>query len=315
MKFSYDIIKYNLGIYNEAKSLFPIILEFENGNVSQNSMRNIGLERFADFRLFLNDIESKNFELIQALSFKELKEILIKNTDNKRFKTWLANKTEKSFKKLIQEDSRTFDRLLNGRWLSKPSYGQRRRWGRRSPECIEGFNRCLIPILNWGISNDIDFCDDFVNDIYNSFSSQEKYSSRIKWFTRTRLSLSLIPEKEIEVTHTLMRSIVEFIDKSDIDFRKLNSDFIIDSFSTKVKSLMSIPSGTSIRAKEEIKTLSGLSKITPGKDYLVESSSISSGFLKVMLIDDSGLREWYQYRYFEDKSIERDLLLTQLGII
>ena len=77
---------------------------------------------------------------------------------------------------------------------------------------------------------------------------------------------------------------------------------------------MTIYSGVKIRSKVDLKTNYGTDRLTKGKDYVVESSSISSGFLRVLIVDDSGLRNWYDYKEFEDKSIERDLILNQLGI-
>lgn len=71
MKFTYNFIKENLRIYNEAKSLLPIISQYENDEVSYNAMRSLKLELFADFYNFLKSERSNGFELIQAISFKE----------------------------------------------------------------------------------------------------------------------------------------------------------------------------------------------------------------------------------------------------
>lgn len=317
MKFSYDKIKENLRIYNEAKERLPIISDFETGKVSINIMRNVGLDKFADFYQFQKNIQDKNFTFIQALNYQEIKEIIINQTSSERFKTLIKNKSLKSFKKLIEEDSQTFDRLLNGRWLTKPGYSNRGRrlYGRRSNECVEGFDKAFIPLLNWIISNDIDVCENKKVDIFKSFIEQDKYTSRIKWYTGIHLSLDNVPLKEIEITHNLLKSLIDFVEGSKIDFRKLNSDFIIESFQNKVKNLMIPENGTFIRSKFDFKSSAGSDRLTSGKDYIIESSNIQSGFLRVLIIDDSGYRNWYDYREFEDKSIERDLLLNQLGII
>ena len=58
MKFNYEIIKKNLEIYNEAKSLLPILSEYEKGEVSQYAIRNIGLRDFSDFSDFLKQLSN-----------------------------------------------------------------------------------------------------------------------------------------------------------------------------------------------------------------------------------------------------------------
>ena len=317
MKFSYEFIKENIRIYEEAKEILPIISEFEKSQVSYNVMRNIGLEKFALFYQFLSELELNGFSPIQAISYKELKSILIDKTTNQRFKTYLKNKTLSSFKKLIEDDSQTFDRLLNGRWLSKPGYygrNGRKRWGRRSNEFVEGFNIAFVPLLNWIICNDIDTCDLYDGEIYKKFSQQDKLYQKMRWYLSVELTLDSVPKNEIEVTHNLLVSLVDFIQNSSIDFRKLNSDFIIDTLQNKIRCLMNIEKGTSIVSVSDFKSTYNSVRLTAGKSYIVENSNVSNGFLRVMVIDDSGIRNWYDYSQFEDKSLQRDLLLAQLGI-
>ncbi len=43
MKLNYDLIKKNLATYEEAKELFPVISDYERGEVNINVMRNLGL--------------------------------------------------------------------------------------------------------------------------------------------------------------------------------------------------------------------------------------------------------------------------------
>lgn len=317
MKFSYEFIKENQRIYELAKQQLPIITNFERGDVSHTVMRNIGLEKFVDFFNFMTELNKHGFTPIQAISYKELKQILIDKTQNVRFKTWLKNKTNKSFKKLIEEDSQTFDRLLNGRWISKPGYNMRGRkiWGRRANNVTEGFDVAFIPLLNWIISNDIDTCDKLDNDIYKNFKLQDKYANRIKWYTDVQLSIENVPQREIEITQKLTSSLIDFIDSSNMDFRKLNYDFIIDTMQNKIRRLMEVPRGTVVRSKVDVKSSYNQNRLTERKEYTVEASTINSGFIRVLVVDDSGNRNWYDYRQFEDKSIERDLILSQLGII
>lgn len=306
MKFSYEFIKENIRIYNLAKEQLPLISQFERGEVSYNSMRSLGLDRFAEFHQF-----SKDKELIKAITYKELRDILVSNTPDTRFKTYLKNRTQKQFIKLLTEDGQTFDRLLNGRWISKPNY---RRRGRRSNQKIDAFHKNFDNLMNFIISNDIDTYKTTDSTIYSNFESQILFQSQIKWYTGVILDISVVPEKEIKVTTELMSSLINFIVDSRLDFRKLNSDFITDAVQTKIRSLMTIPQGTKIKAIETI-LRNGISYLTKDKFYTVDSSLISSGFVKVYIEDDTGYKSYYEYKYFEDVSIQRDLLLSQLGII
>ena len=98
MKFTYEFIKENLRIYQEAKDSLPTISDYENGLVSFQVMRNIGLDKFAEFYNFQKNLSDNDFSTIQAINFKELKQILIEKTKNERFKNWLKNKTSNSLK-------------------------------------------------------------------------------------------------------------------------------------------------------------------------------------------------------------------------
>jgi hypothetical protein len=317
MKFTYDFVKENLKIYKEAKSNLPIINQYEMGEISYQSMQKIGLEKFALFYQFLNELEKKEFNPLAAMSYSELKELLIANTKNERFKTWLKNRSQKQFKKLIEEDPQTFDRLLNGRWITKPGYNFRGRriYGRRSGESCEGLDTAFIPLINWIISNDIEVGSATTSDTFKNFSLQDKYQGRIKWYTGVQLDINSIPKKEIDITHNLLTSVLDFIGDKKIDFRKLNCDFIIDTFQNKLRELITIPTGTSIRCKFDLKNSAGTNLLLTSNDYIVDNSMISNGFLRVLVVDETGYRSWYDYSNFEDKAIERDLLLSQLGII
>jgi hypothetical protein len=308
MKFTYDFIKENIRIYNLAKEQIPVISQFEGGEVSFNAMRCLGLDKFAEFYNF-----SKNKDLIRAISFKELKEVLVENTKIERFKTYLKNRTQKQFIKLLTEDGQTFDRLLNGRWISKPSFYKRGR-GRRSNERIESFASEFEKLINFIISNDIDTFSSSDSLIYKPFHKQDFFNNSIKWYTEILLNIEIVPTREIEVTTGLMNSLVDFIVDSNLDFRKLNSDFLIDSVQNKIRSLMDIPNGTKVKAIDSLSN-GNISRLTKDKFYTVESSSISYGYLRVCILDDSGYRNYYDYKHFEDVSIQRDLLLKQLGII
>jgi hypothetical protein len=321
MKFNYDCIKENLRIYNEAKSIFPIIEQYEKDEVSYSSMRSLKLESFADFYNFLKFEKSKGFEIIQAVSFKELKQIISDNTRSERFKKFFENIKLNTFEKLLTEDAEKFDRYLNGRWKTKPGYTRigNRTYGRRSNEKAEGLNIAFVPLMNWIISNDIDITDtkpvQFGISTWQTFNNQDVYSIKMKWFVGVLLSLENIPKREIDITSKLLNSLVDFIQDSDIDFRKLNSDFIVETLSNKIKNLMTIPQGTTLVSLVDKDNDYGRQILTKNKNYVVESSSINCGFIRVMVKDDLNYNNYFDYKLFEDISLQRDMLLSQLGII
>lgn len=315
MKFTYDFIKENLRIYNEAKSLLPIITKFENGEVTMSSMRTLKLDKFAEFYTFMSVENNNGRQPIQAISFKELKSLIVEKTKNDRFKKLLGNITQTEFKKLFNEDIEKFDRYLNGRWISKPSdYSRRRRYGRRSVELAEGLNLCFTQIINYLITNDIETSDKYSNT-FRSFRTQDVYISRIKWYTEVVLSLDTVPRREVDVTVKLLNSLVDFIGDAEIDFRKLNSDFIVETFSAKIRSLMVVPTGTNIVSLVDLDNGYGRKVLTKDKTYIVEGCLISNGFLRVLIKDDLNYGTYYDYKLFEDISLQRDMLLSQLGII
>ena len=313
MKFTYDFIKENLRIYNQAKEMLPVISQYEQGLISQNSMRSLGLELFSQFYEFTKSQKNMGFELIQAISYKELKEVIAKNTTVGRFKTYITRRTQPQFKKLISEDSETFDRLLNGRWISKPTY---RRRGRRSNEVVSGL-KSFVPLINWIISNDIQTCDLEANH-FQSFKNQTVYQYQLRWYTGIHLDVEKLPKREIDITFNLLNSFVDFLTETQTDFRKLNCDFIVENISSKLKSLMKIPTGTTIKSLVDLNNTNAYtgpySELTKDKTYTVEDSSITGGYIRVWISNDRGVRTYYNYSLFEDVSVHRDLLLQQLGI-
>jgi hypothetical protein len=111
-----------------------------------------------------------------------------------------------------------------------------------------------------------------------------------------------------------MKSLADFIQDSEIDFRKLNSDFIIEIISKKIKKFMEVPTGTVLNCTQEVKYGTQL-ELTEGKSYHVITSNIQHGFVRVCVLNDRGVSNYYDYSKFEDVSLQRDLLLSQLGII
>ena len=78
---------------------------------------------------------------------------------------------------------------------------------------------------------------------------------------------------------------------------------------------MSVDSGTTLTSLVDLKSDYGHVVLTKGKNYVVESSNINYGFMRVSVLDDHGRVNYYEYKLFEDVSLQRELLLSSLGII
>ena len=52
MKFTYEAIRQNIRFYEQAKEQFPIISQFEKGEVSHGAMNSLKLGDFAEFYNF-----------------------------------------------------------------------------------------------------------------------------------------------------------------------------------------------------------------------------------------------------------------------
>jgi hypothetical protein len=64
MKLSYDIIKSNIEVYQQAKNSIPTISQYEKGEVSNSAMRSLNLSKFADFFDFMELVKKTGFDII-----------------------------------------------------------------------------------------------------------------------------------------------------------------------------------------------------------------------------------------------------------
>ena len=89
MKITYDIISKNIETYKEAKDIFPVITQFEQNDIDYSAMHSLGLNKFADFHMFIKYLKLHGFEPItDTKSFKVLKPIIVDKTTTERFKTF-----------------------------------------------------------------------------------------------------------------------------------------------------------------------------------------------------------------------------------
>ena len=309
MKLNYELIKKNLATYSEAKELFPVISDYERGEVNINVMRNLGLQEFGEFYDFLkrgNPIE-------EGMTWRKLKPIIAEKTTNARLKKFFMNRTQRQFNHILM-DGPQFDRLLNGRWISKPALTRRGRmsYGRRGGESIDGLKSCIIPLLNYIIQNNFDVYEDSKQYLYERFVNQSQLFNTIRWYTVEELNFDSVPKREIDITRKLLGSFVEIMEETKIDFRKLNSEYIISSISNKIKSSMNVPAGTMLKCLKDVPYGNKISLIA-NKSYEVRSSSLNSnGYLQVYITDELNRSNYFPYSHFEDMAFHRDDLLSSL---
>lgn len=308
MKITYDIIKKNIEVYNEAKKIFPAISQYEDCKIDYKAIESLGLGKFADFYRFLERASDFDFEPIMSINnFRTLKPILVEHTKSERFKKYINNRTKNKFD-LIFSDSDLFDRLLNGPWKNRPKMRRNGQmgYGTRKNERVEALKDAIVPIINYLIINEVDINDDIIN--------QYMISDSIKWYTDRILNYDNVPKREIELTNKLLETFLDVVDRERIDFRKLNMNYIISAISNKIKNAMVIKDGTILKC---IKTLNdkwnGVLLLEEGKTYEVFGTYDRNGFLTVLVQNEQGgSKTYHEYSYFEDMSIRRDDLLSML---
>ena len=314
MKLNYDLIRKNLQVYQEAKEIFPILVEYENEQVNYTILTKLGLSDFAQFYNFLNINFKSGFNpIMKGMNWRRLKPLLVENTNNVRFKKFLSNRTQRQFNEILA-DGETFDRYLNGRWTAKPGYTKRgrRTYGRRANEKIESLSSCAVPLINYIIENNIEVYTDS-KDHYQSFQHQQALVSTLNWYCYKELDFSNVPKREIDVTKKLLDTLVNIVEETKVDFRKLNSEYIITSISEKIKKSMSVKEGTRLKCLFDSQNSYGRKGLTKDQYYEVRSSNLNSdGYLQVLVNDDSNRSTWYRYSNFEDIQSHRDDLLDSL---
>jgi hypothetical protein len=102
------------------------------------------------------------------------------------------------------------------------------------------------------------------------------------------------------------------MEETKIDFRKLNSEYIISSISNKIKSSMNVPNGTMLKCLKDVPYGNKIALVA-NKSYEVRSSSLNSnGYLQVYITDELNRSNYFPYSHFEDMAFHRDDLLSSL---
>ena len=85
MKLNYSLIEKNIAIYDEAKSILPIISQWENGEVGTQVMNQLGLTDFMIFHNFRKGLKLEGQELIiPKMNWSKLKPLLSLHTKSPR---------------------------------------------------------------------------------------------------------------------------------------------------------------------------------------------------------------------------------------
>jgi hypothetical protein len=311
MKLSYETIKHNLSLYEEARKTFPILKKYEQREITRTDLGLFKLSSFGEFYDFMEVLKNKGFNPVDFVTFKDLKKQIVDNTPNERFKSLISNMSKPKFIKLISSDGDKFDRLINGRWISKPKANRRGRisYGRRSNEKVDGLSICFTQIINFVIINELDVYEGRTLS-RNPFVEQ---NSKIKWYLE-KLSFEDVPKAELDITNSLVSNLIDMIEDTKLNFRKFNVDFINNSISSKIKKMMLISEGTSIKCCEDVFSNYSTNRkiLTSGNYYEVKGSYISGGMLQVKVTDDMGHPANLPFKHFEDVQLKRNNLLDDL---
>lgn len=312
MKLTYDIIKHNLAIYEVARNTFDVLKKYESGEVSRNDLSLFNLSQFGEFYDFVKNTKDTGHQPVEFITFKDLKKQICDATNGVRFVSLIRNMSKPKFVKMLAEEGEKFDRLYNGRWISKPKSTRTGRMttGRRSTETVEGLRICFIQLINWIIINQIDVYDNS-SETFKSFKYQ--FHSKMKWYLE-ELSFESVPKEELEISDKLISNLFDLITDTKLNFRKFNTDFIINRISSKIKSMVLIPIGTMVKCKEDQFSVynTNIEVLTSGNYYEVKYSSLNNGFLYVRVLDDRGQTQTFPFSVFEDVQLRRGNLLDEL---
>lgn len=275
-----DIIRYNLSLLDEVKLEYPILADFENGLVQNNSVSRVGLDDFVSLISYKKEIMKSGQELFyeDRIYYEEVIEKVAELSSSSKVKRIFLKKSIEDFHKVFK-DWKTYKRY------SRPI---------NTLYCA-GLELAEPIIINYFIQNKID-----VNT---------EHFRRSSLFFR-KLSKPKYYSRELKMTQDFVEEFIYFTKEKDLDIRKCNINTLINEMNERLKPLMSIEEGLQVRHI-------GIDnpKFTTDKIYQVENSRISYlGYLEVKVTDDKGLSTFYPYSEFEEISRQRNDIFKELGI-
>ena len=280
MKISLDIIKFNLNLLEEVKKEYPILKDYQDGNIRKESIQNTGLDSFIGLIDYIKSCDVKGLKLIynDPISYKELKSKFLELNLNAKSKKIFSNKSKKDFDEL---------------WICNKLHQRYKRWG----------NVCYAPGLEATEPMIINYL--FQNNI--EVDSQYMFFHKDYWFFQYQKPKFY--SRELKTTQSFIESFINYAKDANLDLRKCNVKSLTIELQHKLKQLASIEEGLRVKCVTET------TNFTIDNLYIVQSSHINHfGFVEVKLTDDRGETRFIPYSNFEEISRQRDDVLSQLGI-
>ena len=280
MKLSLETITHNLNLLEEVKKEYPILIDYQKGNINKLSIQNTGLDVFIGLIDYINSCNSKGLKLIytEPIDYKDLKAKFLELNINAKSKKIFANKSKKDFDEL---------------WNNDKLHQRYKKWGNAS--YAPGLEATEPMIMNYLFQNNI--------EVY----SQYMFFHKDYWFYQHQKPKYY--SREMKTTQSFIESFLSYAKEANLDLRKCNIKSVTTELQHKLKQLASIEEG--LRVKCIVET----TNFTIDNLYIVQSSHINHfGFVEVKLTDDRGETRFIPYSNFEEISRQRDDLLSQLGI-
>lgn len=278
MILTYETIKINLEILDEIKKEFPILQDFQDGKIQQETVNNIGLDLYVSFINFIKSSETANMSLIydKKISYRDVKKKIVEQSYTEKSKSIFSKKKEEDFIKVFNDTN------VNRRYTR--SHNQ---------SYCPGLERAEPIILNYFIQNSIPFGDQFFrNTFYFRKIEKPKFYSR-----------------ELKMTQQFIDHFIDYSKTQDFDFRKCNIKSLISELNSRIRPMMKITTNL------QVKCISKLKKFTVDNIYQVIDSRINYyGFLEIKIQDDEGDLNYVPYSNFEEISRQRSDIFKELGL-
>ena len=299
MAINYDIINSNLEKLNNAIKAFPDILgkyretkdDVESAKLKSFANK-VGLKLYTDFISWIDKFESVGQSIIfkYDIPFDYLKENLITNCYEQNVKDFIKKKNKKGFVTFL--NSPYFDKYNGGRIHNRRR--SRKGWSSTESYYAANFANSECILFNWIIQNGV--------------SETKMYSYGNSFFVRKIPDFEYMLNTELEITNDITKSILKKIDSIKFDFRKINCHLLISDIERKIKEkILSVDNSEKIKCIESKLGIT-LNRIYSPMDYRIDSD----GSLRVMISNDDGQNNWYNYRLFECVGKLRDNCINDI---
>jgi len=273
-----EIIKLNLEILEDVKKEFPILQDFQDGKIQQETVNSIGLDLFVSFINFIRSSESSGMSLLyeKKITYRDVKKKIVEQSRGEKPKSIFSKKKEEDFIKVFNDQSvnRRYTRSQNQSYCS-------------------GLERSEPIILNYFIQKSITFSESFFkNNFYFRKLEKPKFYSR-----------------ELKMTQQFIDLFIDYSKNQDFDLRKCNIKSLITELNSRLRPMMRIDTDL------QVKCIRDLKRFTVENTYQVLDSRINYyGFVEIKLQDDNGDINYVPYSNFEEISRQRSDIFKELGL-